>query len=373
MTSTQQATAEEPESHDEYEVRWFADGDAADLRTLFAASLERDWSLEHVEWKYREDPFLDHAPVNVVERDGEIVGAQAYVPVPLRYGDAAGLALQPADAVVREDHRRNGLYTRLTEQAIERYAAGEPSAFFNYPNPGALSAQADLGWTELGDLAVYYRVQRPAALLPVAAGLGVQLAARAAGRVARAGLGALDAVGPAAGDLTVTRHADPPAETLAALYRRSVPDGLHVRRTAAYYEWWFSDPGAEHATYVARRDGAPVAALVARTPPQGVLQLREALPLGSDRPTGALGRLVAAALADHRDAHVVKTAGATLPRSLLRRFGFVRDDAPLLDRATTPLTVAARPLADGGEPDPIAEAVADRSNWRPTFLEVDRD
>ena len=103
-----------------------------------------------------------------------------------------------------------------------------------------------------------------------------------------------------------------------------------------------------------------------------MLQLRDALPLPPDQPATAIGRLLSAALEDHPDAEVVKSVGETIPAALLRRFGFVQDSAPILDAQTKPLTMAARPLVDEGD-EPIADAVTERSNWLPTFLEPNKD
>lgn len=370
MSNTAQRSADERSASDGYAVRWYESGDAADVLSLFASQLDREKSEAYFEWKYHDDPYLSHVPVNVAERDGELVGVQAYLPCQLRHGDRTLLALQPVDAVVHEDHRRNGLYTRLTEQAIDRYAAGDPDLFFNYPSPGALGAQRQLGWSEVDALDVFYRIQRPSAFLsegesPVDGGS----VATAADAVARGALAVADAVGPTTDDVVVTRYDSVPASTLASLYRSCVPDGVHLHREARFYDWWFGRPDLDHVTYVAASNGRPVAALVTRRPRPGVCQVREAVPLAPYQPRPVFGRLLAAVLADNPDAEVVKAVGETLPPALLRRFGFLRDDGRLLDGRTTPLSLAARPLGD----DANGDGVTDRANWHPTFLEVDRD
>lgn len=369
-----EAAADSSTGSDEYDVRWYQSGDDDEILSLFEDQLDRVRSAEYFEWKYLGDPYLSHAPVNVAAVDGDVVGVQAYLPFEFRDGDRTFLGLQPADAVVHGDHRRNGLYTRMTRQAIDRYTEGEPALFFNYPSPGALDAQRKLGWESVDTLDVHYRIARPSAFLESALdGTGGNALGRVADAVARGAYGVVDRVAPAADDVEVDRHHSVPSETLASLYETYVPDRLHVHRESRFYDWWFANPAYDYTTYVARSSGRPVAALVTRTVPGGVLQLREAVPLAPYQPTPEFGRLLAAALDDHPDADVVKSVGSTLPDDLLARFGFVSDSTPLLDERTTPLNLAARPLTDEARDGRRPEAVTDRSNWFPTFVEVDRD
>jgi len=97
---------------------------------------------------------------------------------------------------------------------------------------------------------------------------------------------------------------------------------------------------------------------------------RDAVPLPRTNPRPRSDLLLSAALADHRDADVVKSVGETLPADLLGRFGFVRDSAPVLDGRTKPLRMAARPLSSD---EPADDVVTDRANWLPTFLEPNKD
>ncbi len=369
-SQSQEAATDQRTADDPYTVRWFDAGDAEGVRSLFAGELGRERSPAYFDWKYVEDPYLSHVPVTVAERDGELVGVQAYLPCELRDGDRTALALQPADAVVHADHRRNGLYTRMTERAVERYADHEAALFFNYPTPGALGAQEKLGWESLGELAVHYRIQRPSTFLDDVGGRSL---ARVADALARAGYGVVDALAPSATYLDVTRYDSVPASTLASLYETAVPNRLHVHRETRFYRWWLGNPFRSYTTYVARSGGQPVAALVTHRSNADVLQLRDALPLGRNRPTRALARLLSVALADESDADVVKSVGETLPHDLLGRFGFVQDTAPVLDGRTEPLTMAARPLLDGSGDGPLADAVTERSNWSPTFVELNKD
>ena len=364
MTQTVQRSGE-----DDYGVRWSRGDDRDGILTLYEAEWGRRPSCEWFDWKYVDDPYLSHVPVTVAKRGGEVVGAQAYVPFPVRRGDRTALALQPADAVVHRDHRRNGLYTRMTRAAIDRYESGEPAFFFNFPNPGALAAQEEMGWSAVDRVGTSYRVQDPAMLADGTSALTALV--DAVGAVSRSVLDLRSRSVSAPEGLTVARHEKPPAETLAALYDRARSDGFHVRRDAEFYDWWLGDPSFDHRAYVARRHGRPVAALVTRTREGRKEKLLDALPMAADRPAAL--RALLAVWTDDSDAAVLSVAESTLPGGRLLSFGFVPDDAPVVSRVCTRTNLAARPLAPDGEDSPFRRAeLADAANWQITFAEQDR-
>ena len=355
------------EATDEYAVRRFESGDRDGVLSLYGVQWDERPTTDWFEWKYVENPYLSHVPITVAERDGEIVGTQAYLPCRIRHGERSLLALQPTDAVVHPDHRRNGLYTRITREAIDRYLDCEPSFFYNSPNGAALGAQEKLGWSAVTEIANYYRVQRPAAVLESTTGGAANRAlGRAAAALAGAYLGARDLASRTPDEVEVVRYSSVPAETLASLYESDVPRALHVHREARFYRWFFDAPPFDHTTYVARRDGRPVASLVTQTRTGDRVRVMDALPLSSQ--SEALADLLAAAVADHEDAGVMTVSGSTLPRDLLARFGFVSDERPVLSRVCTTQYMATRPLwRDAG---PVhRDALADPENWQFTFVE----
>ncbi|WP_323190870.1 GNAT family N-acetyltransferase [Halostella sp. PRR32] len=359
---------------DDYVVRWYRECDRDGIRSLY----ETEWgwrpTREWFDWKYVDDPYLSHVPVTVAVRDGDVVGSQAYVPFPVRWRDGETLALQPADAVVHSDHRRNGLYTRMTREAIERYEPGEPSFFFNFPNPGALAAQQGMGWSAVDSVGTAYRVHDPTPL--VSSDRPTSILASVAKPFARGYLELCDAVRETASSepegVTVETYESAPPSTLATVYESAVPEGIHVRRDAEFYRWWIGDPSFDHTAYVARRDGWPVAALVTRTRNGDKVKLLDALPLAVDR-RDAFRALLRSWIDDDGDAAVLSVAESTLPRDLLLASGFVPDGVPLASRVCTQTDLAARPLSSDGETPPLPRSVlADENNWQITFAEQDR-
>lgn len=363
---SRQATREES---DEYTVRRFEPGDRDGVLSLCGVQWDERPTTDWFEWKYGENPYLSHVPITIAECDGEIVGTQAYLPCRIRRGDRSLLALQPTDAVVHPDHRRKGLYTHITREAIDCYCDREPAFFYNSPNAASLGAQEKLGWSKVTELTNYYRVQRPTAVFDsTTESAATRALGRAGDAVASAYLGVRDGSSNAADEIEVVRYSSVPAETLATLYESDVPRALHVHREARFYQWFFDAPTFDHTTYVARRDGRPVASLATRTRSGDRVRIMDALPMSS--PSEAFADLLAAVVADNEDASVLAVSGSTLPRDLLARFGFVSDERPVISRICTKQYVATRPLWRDDEPGQVPrEALADPENWRFTFVE----
>lgn len=354
---------------DEYTVRRYDSGDREGVLSLYGLQWDDRPGDDWFEWKYVSDPYLSHVPITVAERGGEIVGAQAYLPCRIRWGNDTALALQPTDAVVHPDHRRQGLYSRITREAIDFYVDREPAFFYNFPNEAALHAQEKLGWSAVTEVANYYRLQRATELVdPTGADRVTRALGRAADSVASAYVGIRDFSANVADDVDVTRHSSVPVDALTALYESNVPEAFHVRRDEQFYRWFFDSPSYEYATYVARRDGSPVASLTTRTKHGRKVLVMDALPT-SDRPE-ALADLLAAAVADNGDANVVAASGSTLGPDLLASFGFVSDDRPVVSRLCAPKYAAIRRLWATDEDGPVSrDALADPENWRFTFVE----
>ncbi|ARS88373.1 GNAT family N-acetyltransferase [Natrarchaeobaculum aegyptiacum] len=349
------------ESAEPYVVRSFEPGDREGILDLLATQWGDRPRAAWFDWKYREDPVDSPVPITLAERDGEIVAVQGYVPCRIRRGERTVLARKPVDAVVHSDHRRQGLYTRITEHAIDRYSDGDPAFFLNFPNEASLGAQQKLGWSAVGIVSTSYRIHRPDALgsSPKSGGfdrllsVGLEVARKAADRV----------VG-GSGSHPIERYPTAPVDVLESLYESHVPDRLHARREAAYYRWLCDAPDCEHTVYLAREDDDPVAAVVTRDHGDGTVHLFDALPIGVDH--DAFDDLLAAVVADAADESVLTVTDGTLPARVRRRFGFVSSRLTLLSRFTTPTFMAVRPL----EPEPPFPDLTEADRWRVSMLEV---
>ncbi|MFW5939908.1 MAG: GNAT family N-acetyltransferase [Halolamina sp.] len=358
----------------EYAVRTYDDSDLDGIlalyETVFGKSRGRAW----FEWRY-DTPYVEEPQVVVAAQSGSVVGAVPFITFRFETGEGSVLAVQPADAMVHPDHRRRGLLTRMSEFAIEHYTPREPAFVFNFPNRQAVDAFRKLGWRAVPDVSAVHRVHHPGRFVSVNGHPRLQRTLDSGGQtVTNALYGLLDRRG---GDerISVDRHRSLPVATLVSLYQRSVPDALHASRDATFFEWRLGNPDWTPTTYVAKRRGVPVAAVVTvteETNDRTFTKVMEALPMAGQGVDDALGRLLAAVCRDHDASDVVKMAHQTVPRSVSRRFGFLRGDRPPLQWLTRSSTMVVRPLDSDGDRWTVGgQTLTSLDDWQITYSEQD--
>jgi len=359
---------------EQYTVRMAGEADLEALRTLYEAVFGKSRSLEWFTWRY-DPPHADSPQVVIAEEDGTVVGAEPFIPFRFETGADTVLAVQPADAMVHPDHRRQGLLTRMTEFALDRYTAGEPAFVFNFPNEAAVDAYRKLGWREVPGVTSLFRIQNPGGFLPTVRQPSLQRAVEYGSRAVSNALYTLLDSRAGGAKVRVDRHDDVPSTTLARLYERDVPTALHARRDAAFFEWRLGNPDWSPTTYVARRDGDAVAALVTvteQTNGRTFTKVLEGLPMGGDGVEDAMTQLLADVCRDHAASDVLKMAHPTVPRAVSRALGFLKGDVPPASWVTSPTTMVARPLDPDGEEWTVGgRTLTESDDWELTYSEQD--
>lgn len=360
---------------DEYAVRWFEPGDRDDFLSLYSqvyGEVGEDW----FEWKYEDVPYVDRAPIVVVDHEGTVVGARPTVALPLRIGDETVRALQQVDLVVHPDHRRRGLFTRLVERLYDAYESRREAVTFTFANYPArrgyekMDAAFETPHSYLGTFSRFERVQYPSAFVG-GDSRARRVGTRLASPVVRAYLAARDRRSLRS-DYAVRRRESLPVDVLTRLYERDVPEAVHVRRDESFYRWRFAAPGCSVATYVAGERSEPVAAVVVCTRrADGVetVEINEVLPMsGGDERDDAVSALIGAVVADHGAADRLTVAGDSVPDDVLGAHGFWPASALPLSRVVDPTYVVARPLGDRSPAHLcLEERDADPDRWRHTY------
>ncbi len=363
-----------------YTIRQYRPNDRDAFLELFGEVFDATPDSEWFAWKYEENPYVDHVPVIVAEAGEELVGARSFFALEMEVGSRRETVLQPCDTMVLEDHRRQGLFTRMTEAAIERYRGSVPF-FFNFPNEQSLPANRELGWRVVVEAPNAYRVHRPGRLVAtrVPSVAGEVAAAAIDGAVAgyrrlRSRSSAVDSTGVA-----VERTDAIPASAFANLNDRRGSEGFQLVRDERFYRWRFRNPEWKYVSYLARRDGDVVAGAIVGTRGTGsIVRLTELLPT-VDQDLEGLSSLVGAALADFEDAALLAGAPDVLPSEIQSAFGFVRTDTFPLSRVSRRTTLAVRPLPSGRRNADLRERdwsidgqrLDETSNWQVTFSEQD--
>ncbi|MFD1642936.1 GNAT family N-acetyltransferase [Halohasta litorea] len=364
-----------------YTIRAFEQADIEGFLRLDRLVWDRTRSPEWFRWKYVDNPVADHTPIIVAEHDGEIVGVRPFLAFELRLGGETVTAYQPADTMVHPDHRREGIFHRMTTHALSAYRDGEPALFFNFPNEYARPGYLDLGWRAVAPERTYYRVETPAA---IPTGSEVPQVAFGALRLFLKGYyAARRELSKGSEGLTVQETEGVPLDRLARLHDRRRPPTIHANRTEEFLDWRLSSPVWERRSYVVEpTEGAdePIAALVARsrTTSSGfrLTQVVDVAPLcGGTRWQGALQRGLRAVVSSHPSTDLFAVSDGAIPHRVLTAVGFLPDDSlPLSRFRSYDSMLVTRP---NGDPETEAawqvggRAIDDPDNWCVTFVERD--
>ncbi|WP_435346447.1 GNAT family N-acetyltransferase [Haloarchaeobius sp. HRN-SO-5] len=372
-------TTYEPDGTDEtYRIRFLRQDEREaflDLYRPIMGSASPEW----FDWKYVENPAVSHVPVLVAEAEssGELAAARPQVPYRMVVDGEETLALRFGDTIVHEDHRRRGLFTATTTEAMDYYRRHPPAFAFNFPNELSEPGYLKSGGHVVEEIPTHYRVQDPAGLAGKADSSVLARVANAGAGVVDAATAAVDAARRVPDGVRVMRHERPPPGRLAALADGSNEPGIHARRDEAFYGWRFRNPRWEYRAYVAERDGEDVAALVTGTGERDdavVTNVMEPVPLDPGaRPRDATRALFEAVVRDADESDVVAFAGRSVDRSLLRRFGFLPDDRRPLSAVTSPSRHVAYDLTREDEPSWRVGGLELRrpENWALTLSEHD--
>ena len=333
---------------DAYRIRPYEPSDEDRVRALYETVSGHGPDPEWFEWKFARSPFAEDVPMFVAEHGNDIVGIRPYQVVPLSAGGTALRAGYFQNMMLHPAHRGEGLFTRLNRRTID-HLDGRVSLLFCLTNANSRPIYAHWGWHDVTTARMYYRVQNPAAPLSVFRDDRVTRAVGRLGRgLARGYLAACDRLVRRDPDVRIEHESGVPAAALASLYRRHVPDALHVGGDESYYAWRYDSPRWSTATHLATRAGDPVGAIVTRTRTAfgtRITHIADVLPMtGIEEP--ALGALLTRALGQHRDSDVVVATETSLPRTLLLKSGFVPDDVPLLRRFRTGYVLFVTALDD---------------------------
>ena len=356
-----------------YTVRRYRPADREAFFSLYETVFGERPADEWFDWKYESNPYFEGVPMIVAATGDDLVGAVPLFAQRMRVDSQTVRTFQPADVMVHPDHRKQGLFTRMIEESYESFRTDEPTLLIGFPNDAALPGWLKTGWEIVETVPTYYRLQSPGSLLGLEEGPVTSAVETAATSAARGYLGIRDRLvnGNQSG-LRVERHRTIPAELLASLYRTQRPAAFHGVRDEGFYRWRFSNPHWEYVTYVAVRDGSPVAAVVTGTRPDGSLtRLTELLPLRAAH--DAFEPLLRSVLEEHATVDMIAAPSHLELDELFTSRGFHPDTAFPLSKVSETRTLIARQLSSDRDPTgPLYGAeLLDEHNWQLSFAEAD--
>lgn len=247
---------------DQYTVRRYRPEDLAPYLRSYREIFDQDVTPEWFAWKYEDNPYAEETPVWVATTDGEFVGAAGFWPLAVDVGERTVRAIQPCDAMVREGHRRRGIYDEILGTGLDYYRERDAVFCIDFPNELTKGAFEKYGWRMVRRHPTYYRVHGSGAVPDSASmvpGVLVDVAVRGY-------LGLREAVSrPGTDDFRVEHHEGVRGEVLAAIHRSARPDGFHAVRDATFYDWRFDTPRWEVDTWIASGHAGPLAGVVLAT------------------------------------------------------------------------------------------------------------
>lgn len=108
-------------------------------------------------WKHFDNPFGRSIAI-VAEEGGRIVGLRTFMRWRLSTPQSEMLeAIRAVDTATHPDHRRKGIFARLTEEAVEIARHEGVDMIFNTPNEKSRPGYLKMGWREVGPIGALVR------------------------------------------------------------------------------------------------------------------------------------------------------------------------------------------------------------------------
>jgi GNAT superfamily N-acetyltransferase len=188
-------------------------------------------------WKHERNPF-GRSIVLVATSGGRIAGVRALMRWHLTTIDQVTLScLRPVDTATHPDFERQGIFRRLTMDALDLARAEGVHLVFNTPNSRSGAGYLSMGWEQVG-------------------AIGVLVRPRLGREVPRPGIEA-----PTLSDVVPSSMPFQPIDSIDR-----PPRGLRTRRTADYQRWRFGSHPTVRYGMLGTQSGAAVVRAGVRGP-----------------------------------------------------------------------------------------------------------
>ncbi|MEZ4617179.1 MAG: GNAT family N-acetyltransferase [Caldilineaceae bacterium] len=196
------------------------------------------------QWKHHANPFGDSYGLYAWDAaKAQAVGAR--ILMRWQFCDGAGTpyrAVRAVDTTTHPDYQRQGIFSRLTRQAIAELREDGVDLIFNTPNQKSLPGYLKLGWQQVTRWPLYLKPLRP-----------LRMAAR---RMAAAAVPSPDRFDAYFDDQIlrwpsfIARYGDQVEEVLAANDQRRLPVGLRTPRSIDYLAWRYGQhPAVQYGIF----------------------------------------------------------------------------------------------------------------------------
>lgn len=112
-------------------------------------------------WKHEQSPFGETLTW-LAEEEGQLTGLRAFLQWQFRCGDDSFRAVRAVDTATHPDHRRKGIFRKLTLGGLEGVRQAGFNFIYNTPNPSSMPGYLKMGWQHVERLPMYVKLLRPA-------------------------------------------------------------------------------------------------------------------------------------------------------------------------------------------------------------------
>ena len=146
-------------------IREYRDEDKNQILDLLNRNFEKQQHLNIIrdnewwEWKYEKNIF-GKPIIYVAESSKKIIAVRPLWPWRLNIRGNELDCFQPLDSVVDVEFRGKGLFSKMTRKAINENI-DDIDIVFNFPNRQSIGANLNLGWSLVGKLQWYIKINKP--------------------------------------------------------------------------------------------------------------------------------------------------------------------------------------------------------------------
>lgn len=146
---------------DTIRIREFEENDLGQVLDVLRASLGESALLrrtpELFSWKHIRNPF-GRSIILLATSGDRIAGVRAFMRWELKTPDGETIrCVRAVDTATHPDFHRQGIFSRLTKEAVERAYNDDVDLIFNTPNPKSGAGYLKMGWSSVGDIGIMMR------------------------------------------------------------------------------------------------------------------------------------------------------------------------------------------------------------------------
>ena len=360
-------------SMSEINIRLFDKGDTESFLELYEQIFNKPGKQEWFEWKYQNNPYMQHVPIYVAKDKDKVIGARPFFALDVAWDDKTWTAIQPCDTMVHPDYRGQGIFTRMTQQSLDFYSDQPVDLIFNFPNDKSRPGYLKMDWKEVMSIPEWYRFND--LNKPIASESESRFLNYVSNIITNCGAiynSLCDWTSPSPSpriETEVTKSI--PTQALTELYEYAKPNSIHAVRNEQFYNWRFNNPQRQYKTILAKEKGTVKGAAITGMPKYNELthaRITEILPK-KNQDSNVIISILDRIIDEYSHADVISAFDEMLTKP--HRWGFISDKRFPLSNIRQSTYLLTRPVDLGKGWYINEQKITDPDSWSITYSEWD--